>query len=765
MQMRRKQTRTTLIAMMATLVGLSSAVTFAVPAASAIDDRRVQDQPDRRGGIVIETTDPSIDPDDPRIVSAVEAVRREQAIERAGDGAENTGRRASLSSPGISVVYQNSPPAGVQRVVDAAARDWNDVLTTNPQGPVVIRFDWRALNTGVLGFAGPTEYVLRPDDFFYPVALANSLDGRDYVPNNAEIEVTISSVPPWYIDAGDAPVPANGLDLYTTVLHEMGHGLGFLGSARQTDKNSPPMLEPVPDKYDDLVHTDGVPILSLGNPNAVLTNGKLDIAIGGGLFRKLWAPALFQTGSSYSHFDENIYGPGKPGALMTPSLDPGESARRLDGPTLGVLAESGWGMDRPPATPAITAASFACNTIKVSFAFDLTAANPPPQLFRVTASDGAGSQATVDVAGSATSADLTGLANGQTYDVAVQTVGRNALSPPTTASFRLSAPPSAPSLVNVAGDGLARTVSWVAADSCGDNITEYDVEVATNGGAFVDLAQSTGTSLQTGPLTNAVHQFRVRARNASGFGPYAYALPAGFSETVVRPFPLDGELARLYQAFFDRLPDPAGMNFYLQQRATPRTLVSIAEELATSTEFVQTYGSLSSRQFVERLYLNVFGRPGEPAGVDYWTGQLDQGRTQGDIVVGFSQSPEFVKLTKTASLQAAIDGAVYRLYLAYFLRPADADGAAYWTGEAIRGVPLTIISGLFADSAEFVTRYGSLSNEQFLQLIYANVLTRPADGAGYEYWRGQLNDGVSRGDVMLAFSNSVEFIIRTGTTP
>jgi len=50
-------------------------------------------------------------------------------------------------------------------------------------------------------------------------------------------------------------------------------------------------------------------------------------------------------------------------------------------------------------------------------------------------------------------------------------------------------------------------------------------------------------------------------------------------------------------------------------------------------------------------------------------------------------------------------------------------------------------------------------------LIYANVLTRTPDDAGFAFWLDRLQQGTSRGGVMLAFSESPEFVVRTGTTP
>jgi SpoIID/LytB domain protein len=108
-------------------------------------------------------------------------------------------------------------------------------------------------------------------------------------------------------------------------------------------------------------------------------------------------------------------------------------------------------------------------------------------------------------------------------------------------------------------------------------------------------------------------------------------------------------------------------------------------------------------------------------------------------------------------------GGLQRLYSAYFLRAPDAGGFAHWTGELNAGRALSSISGYFAGSPEFVGRYGSLGHEQFVDLIYTNVLGRTPDAGGRAYWVDLLQTGKQgRGGVMLNFSNSAEYKSRTG---
>ncbi len=99
-----------------------------------------------------------------------------------------------------------------------------------------------------------------------------------------------------------------------------------------------------------------------------------------------------------------------------------------------------------------------------------------------------------------------------------------------------------------------------------------------------------------------------------------------------------------------------------------------------------------------------------------------------------------------------------RLYLAYFLRLPDDKGLGYWLTVADGQLPLAEASYWFTQSQEFQNMYGDVDDAQFLDLIYRNVLRRPPDQVGYDYWTQVLADGYGRGSLMIWFSESEENI-------
>ncbi len=103
----------------------------------------------------------------------------------------------------------------------------------------------------------------------------------------------------------------------------------------------------------------------------------------------------------------------------------------------------------------------------------------------------------------------------------------------------------------------------------------------------------------------------------------------------------------------------------------------------------------------------------------------------------------------------------FRLYQAFFQRQPDAEGALYWIGEIDGCAGLDTIADSFADSEEFGRRYGTTDDRAFVELIYRNVLDRPADPEGLAYWTGLLTRReLTRGGVMLYVSLSPEFVGR-----
>ena len=107
---------------------------------------------------------------------------------------------------------------------------------------------------------------------------------------------------------------------------------------------------------------------------------------------------------------------------------------------------------------------------------------------------------------------------------------------------------------------------------------------------------------------------------------------------------------------------------------------------------------------------------------------------------------------------SGVGGQAYRVYQAAFNRTPDLGGLGYWISVMDGGASLKAVAGGFVGSAEFKSVYGaSPTNAQIVTRLYDNVLHRPGETGGYNFWLGVLDrrDGTVA-DVLAEFSESPE---------
>jgi hypothetical protein len=102
-------------------------------------------------------------------------------------------------------------------------------------------------------------------------------------------------------------------------------------------------------------------------------------------------------------------------------------------------------------------------------------------------------------------------------------------------------------------------------------------------------------------------------------------------------------------------------------------------------------------------------------------------------------------------------GQAYRVYQAAFDRAPDKAGLGFWISSIENNVSLVAVAAGFIASKEFTELYGvNPSNEVFVTRLYANVLHRPYEQAGFDFWMNALDKGVARAEVLASFSESTE---------
>ncbi|MBX3027237.1 hypothetical protein KF840_20255 [bacterium] len=256
---------------------------------------------------------------------------------------------------------------GEQRFIafEYAAELWAATVLSPVQIRISATFDplnCTAAST-TLGVAGPVS-VFR--DFagaprantFYPSALADSLAGMDLAPDEDDIDATFNSAfgttcpfpAGWYYGL-DGNAPGEDSDFVTVVLHELGHGLGFItfvdvdtGARFQgrDDVFLTFLLDARSNKTLDTM-TNAQRRSAIEATGSLLWNGATVRAASGVLAAgadgqgrvQMYAPAFAQAGSSASHWSDAL----APLELMEPFF---ESSLHEVGLAAAAFTDMGW---------------------------------------------------------------------------------------------------------------------------------------------------------------------------------------------------------------------------------------------------------------------------------------------------------------------------------------------------------------------------------------------------------------------------------------
>lgn len=102
-------------------------------------------------------------------------------------------------------------------------------------------------------------------------------------------------------------------------------------------------------------------------------------------------------------------------------------------------------------------------------------------------------------------------------------------------------------------------------------------------------------------------------------------------------------------------------------------------------------------------------------------------------------------------------GQVFRLYQAAFNRTPDKGGLGYQIDAVRAGLPMWQLAMNFMASPEGQQKLPpTLTNAQYVDRLYDNVLHRPGDAQGIAHHLANLNGGMARHDVLMQFAGSPE---------
>lgn len=256
-------------------------------------------------------------------------------------------------------------PEDAKAAFTYAANIWGTLL--NSTVPIKISACWANMGTGgILGHGGARDYL---KDFssapqastYYPIAIANALYGSDLNDGTEEIVIAYNAqFTSWYYGT-DGACPADKIDFVQVIMHEMCHGLGFIGSMSVSDglgswglSDGSSYYPVIYDNYTEngagtklITYTRGSASLAsqLTSTNVYFNGANANTGNGGSKV-KLYAPSTWASGSSYAHLDE-IFN-GTTNAMMTYSVNYGEAIHNPGPVALGILKDNGWTGVTPP---------------------------------------------------------------------------------------------------------------------------------------------------------------------------------------------------------------------------------------------------------------------------------------------------------------------------------------------------------------------------------------------------------------------------------
>jgi hypothetical protein len=252
-------------------------------------------------------------------------------------------------------VDYNGFTRAARRSFQAAVDLWATRVSSSV--PITVEATFAPLGSTVLGQAGSSfiwkDFAGAPrPNTWYADAIANKRFGRQLNSAPDIVADFSSNQPDWYFGT-DGRTPDGKYDFQSVVMHELGHGLGFVGAGNVRSGEGTVRSLRLPYGYDRFTENRaGDGLLSFPNNSASLaeqlTSGSVYFdsaavrSATGGPRARLYAPSRWSSGSSYSHLDEGTYRQGNANSLMTPIINDGEAIHSPGGITLAIFKGIGW---------------------------------------------------------------------------------------------------------------------------------------------------------------------------------------------------------------------------------------------------------------------------------------------------------------------------------------------------------------------------------------------------------------------------------------
>jgi hypothetical protein len=258
------------------------------------------------------------------------------------------------------VDYSLFPPEAIE-AFEYAVSIWESIIESDI--PIYVEARWRTMSNGSLGSASPGDYIANfknapRKNIFYPIAVAEKLSKTEISGASfPDISATFNKDIRWYFKT-DGKTPELLYDFVSVALHEIGHGLGFTGFFFVTSVTGAYGNENAGDvaAYDlmvinknnqtltdttvfDIPSTD---LYSALTSNELYSASRAAKKYNSGNLPRLYAPQIWNRGSSIYHLNDATYPSSNENSLMTHALGLGEAIHDPGPIATGILADIGW---------------------------------------------------------------------------------------------------------------------------------------------------------------------------------------------------------------------------------------------------------------------------------------------------------------------------------------------------------------------------------------------------------------------------------------
>ena len=224
---------------------------------------------------------------------------------------------------------------------------------------------------------------------------------------------------------------------------------------------------------------------------------------------------------------------------------------------------------------------------------------------------------------------------------------------------------------------------------------------------------------------------------------------------------MEAFVTRFYQLCLLRDPDSAGLNGWVAALLDgSQTGSDVAYGFVFSPEFLNK--NTANEEYLTVLYEAFFNRLPDLAGRQGWLDTLNSGTDRVDVLDGFIYAQEFANLCGEYGIRAfaqddPVTAFVARFYQLCLDRDPDPAGLEGWVNDLLNKIKTGAdVAHGFIDSVEFINK--NTTNDEYLTILYKAFFNRDPDQSGWDVWLAELNSGRDRGYVLDGFLGSQEFI-------